>query len=159
RDFDPGSILKGIESEKLTAAWFAPVMTGMILSYAHRFAHDVSSMRWVIGGGERTPEGRIRAFSDYFTGAPYVDGYGLTESSSGDAVMDAGWEIQKIGSTGRAVAHVETSIRDENGAPLARGENGEICLRGPKVTTGYWKDPERTRSAFFPDGWFRTGDV
>ena len=41
---------------------------------------------------------------------------------------------------------------------LRAGENGEICLRGPKVTQGYWKDPEKTASAFFGD-WFRTGDV
>ena len=40
----------------------------------------------------------------------------------------------------------------------APGENGEICLRGPKVTQGYWKDPAKTASAFFGD-WFRTGDV
>ncbi len=41
---------------------------------------------------------------------------------------------------------------------LPPGQNGEICLRGPKVTQGYWKDPEKTASAFFGD-WFRTGDV
>ena len=40
----------------------------------------------------------------------------------------------------------------------AAGENGEICLRGPKVTQGYWKDPAKTAAAFFGD-WFRTGDV
>ena len=41
---------------------------------------------------------------------------------------------------------------------MSPGENGEICLRGPKVTQGYWRDPEKTAAAFFGD-WFRTGDV
>ncbi|MFX5355150.1 long-chain fatty acid--CoA ligase, partial [Acinetobacter baumannii] len=44
------------------------------------------------------------------------------------------------------------------GKRLPAGRNGEICLRGPKVTQGYWKDPEKTASAFFGD-WFRTGDI
>jgi fatty-acyl-CoA synthase len=72
--------------------------------------------------------------------------------------MEAGREIEKIGSTGRAIAHVEIEIRDDAGNRLPSGENGEICLRGPKVTQGYWKDPEKTAAAFFGD-WFRTGDV
>ena len=72
--------------------------------------------------------------------------------------MEAGREIEKIGSTGRAIAHVEIEIRDDAGKRLPPGENGEICLRGPKVTQGYWKDPEKTAAAFFGD-WFRTGDI
>jgi len=122
----------------------------------HRY--DVSSLRWAIGGGEKTPEGRIRDFSRFFKNARYIDGYGLTESCGGDTLMEAGREIEKIGSTGRALAHVEIEIRDDAGHRLAAGENGEICLRGPKVTQGYWKDPEKTAAAFFGD-WFRTGDI
>jgi fatty-acyl-CoA synthase len=72
--------------------------------------------------------------------------------------MEPGREIEKIGSTGRAIAHVEIEIRDDAGNRLVPGENGEICLRGPKITKGYWKDPQKTASAFFGD-WFRTGDV
>jgi fatty-acyl-CoA synthase len=115
-------------------------------------------LRWAIGGGEKTPEARIRAFSQYFKNARYLDAYGLTETCGGDTFMEAGSEIAKIGSTGRAVAHVEIEIRDDTGRSLAAGEHGEICLRGPKITKGYWKDPQKTAAAFFGD-WFRTGDV
>jgi fatty-acyl-CoA synthase len=158
RNFEPEAALAAIEAEKLNAAWFAPVMTTAILTCPARDRYDVSSLRWTIGGGERTPEGRIRAFSEYFRHARYIDGYGLTESCGGDTLMEAGREIEKIGSTGRALAHVEIEIRDDTGHRLAAGENGEICLRGPKVTRSYWKDPEKTAAAFFGD-WFRTGDV
>jgi fatty-acyl-CoA synthase len=73
-------------------------------------------------------------------------------------MMEAGREIEKIGSVGRALAHVEVSIRAANGATLAPGEAGEICLRGPKITSGYWRDAQKTKASFFGE-WFRTGDI
>ncbi len=72
--------------------------------------------------------------------------------------MEAGREIDKIGSTGRAMPHVQIEIRDDEGRALPPGVEGEICLKGPKVTKGYWKDPEKTAKSFFGD-WFRSGDV
>ena len=158
RDFDPEQALAAIEAERLNAAWFAPVMTTAILTCPARNRYDVSSLKWAIGGGEKTPELRIRAFSDFFKNARYIDAYGLTETCGGDTFMEAGREIEKIGSTGRAVAHVEIEIRDDQGNRLAPGQNGEICLRGPKVTQGYWEDPEKTVAAFIGD-WFRSGDI
>ena len=158
RDFDAEACLAAIEADRLDAAWLAPVMTTAILTCPNRERYDVSSLRWAIGGGEKTPEQRIRAFSRYFTNARYIDAYGLTETCGGDTFMEAGREIAKIGSTGRPVAHVEIEIRDDAGKRVAPGVNGEICLRGPKVTRGYWKDPEKTAAAFFGD-WFRSGDV
>jgi fatty-acyl-CoA synthase len=158
RDFRPEEALAAIEAEKLNAAWFAPVMTTALLTCPSRHRYDVSSLRWAIGGGEKTPEARIRAFSELFKNARYIDAYGLTETCGGDTFIEAGREIEKIGSTGRAIAHVEIEIRDDAGNPLPPGAIGEICLRGPKITQGYWKDPEKTASAFFGD-WFRSGDV
>jgi fatty-acyl-CoA synthase len=158
RDFEPEQALAAIEAEKLNAAWFAPVMTTAILTCPTRDRYDVSSLQWAIGGGEKTPEVRIRAFSDYFKNARYIDAYGLTETCGGDTFMEAGREVEKIGSTGRAIAHVEIEIRDDRGNRLPPGVNGEICLRGPKITQGYWNDPEKTASAFFGD-WFRSGDI
>lgn len=158
RDFSAGSALELIEKERINCAWLAPVMTTALLAEAPAAARDLTSLRWVIGGGERTPEARIRSFTSVFTKARYIDAYGLTESCSGDTLMEAGREIEKIGSVGRALAHIEIDIRDENGARLPSGQAGEICLRGPKVTRGYWNDPAKTKAAFFDD-WFRTGDM
>ncbi len=158
RDFDAAQVLGSIEKEQLTGAWLAPVMLSGLLTFPDRHRYNVKSLDWVIGGGERTPEARIRAFSDYFTGGRYIDAYGLTESCSGDTLMEAGREIAKIGSVGRALAHVEIEIRDDTGCPLPAGKAGEICLRGPKITRGYWNDPRTTAASFYGD-WFRTGDV
>ncbi|AMA57319.1 AMP-binding protein [Bradyrhizobium sp. CCGE-LA001] len=158
RNFEPEAALAAIAEDKLNAAWFAPVMTTAMLTCPTRDRYDVSSLKWAIGGGEKTPELRIRAFSEYFRNARYIDAYGLTETVGGDTFMEKGREIEKIGSTGRAIAHVEIDIRDEDGKTLPPNVNGEICLRGPKITRGYWKDPEKTASAFFGN-WFRSGDV
>ncbi len=58
----------------------------------------------------------------------------------------------------RSVRHVELAIMDDEGRTLSSGQQGEVCVRGPKVTNGYWHDEAKT-SASFVNGWFRTGDV
>ena len=158
RDFEPVAVFDSIARERLTCAWFAPVMTGRLISHQGSQDYDLTSLRWAIGGGERTPEQLIGAFATLFPNARYIDGYGLTESCSGDTLMEPGREIEKIGSTGRALAHVEVEIRDDTGTVLPPNMPGEICLRGPRITKGYWKDAEKTGKSFFGD-WFRTGDI
>jgi fatty-acyl-CoA synthase len=158
REFEAEAALAAIAAEKLTGAWLAPVMTNALLALPNRADYDTSTLRWVIGGGEKTPETRIRAFAEAFPSARYIDAYGLTESVSGDTLMPPGMEIAKIGSVGRALPHVAVGIRDDDGKPLAPGVEGEICLRGPKITKGYWRDPQKTTASFFGE-WFRTGDV
>jgi len=158
RDYAPEAVLAAIERHRLTCGWMAPVMLSGVLAHPGRERFDLASFKWLIGGGERTPENRIREFGNLFTAGRYIDGYGLTESCSGDTLMEAGMEIAKIGSTGRALAHVEVTIRDDAGNALPAEVEGEICLRGPKITRGYWNAPEKTAESFFADR-FRTGDV
>jgi len=159
RDFDPGATLAAIDRHRLTGAWMAPVMTNAVLGLADAGRFDLASLRWLIGGGERTPEQRIRAFSALFPRARYIDAYGMTETVSGDTLMEEGYEILKIGSTGRPVAHVEISIRDDAGNALPAATQGEICMRGAKVSSGYWRDERTTALSFHRDGWLRSGDV
>jgi fatty-acyl-CoA synthase len=158
RDFDADQVLATIQQGQLTGTWLPPVMLNRLLALKSRDEYDVGSIRWVIGGGERTPIERIVSFGTLFKHGRYVDAYGLTETCSGDTMMLAGHEHLKIGSAGRALAHVLIEVRDADGSTLPPGHTGEICLSGPKVTQGYWKDPERTSASFF-GRWFRTGDM
>jgi fatty-acyl-CoA synthase len=66
---------------------------------------------------------------------------------------------EQIGSAGHPLMHVSVQIGDEHGLELPRGRVGEIQVRGPGVTPGYWHDPEATLAAFTAHGWFRTGDA
>ncbi|WP_026437535.1 long-chain-fatty-acid--CoA ligase [Acidovorax sp. JHL-9] len=159
RDFDPVKVLATIERERITCGWMAPVMLNRTLNCPERMNYRVDSLRWIVGGGEKTPEERIREFTSYFTASRYIDAYGLTESCSGDTFMEPGREIEKIGSTGRATLLVRLEIRDDEGRSVPVGVQGEICLSGPKVTKGYWRDPVKTAATFHADGWLRTGDL
>jgi fatty-acyl-CoA synthase len=66
---------------------------------------------------------------------------------------------EQIGSAGHPLMHVKVQIGDERGLEVPRNRVGEIQVRGPGVTPGYWHDPEATKAAFTADGWFRTGDA
>lgn len=158
REFDAAGALDLIAQERLTAAWLAPVMGSSILAEQAASPRDTASIEWVIGGGERTPEGRIREFSGAFPNGRYIDAYGLTETCGGDTMMEAGREIEKIGSVGRPLSRVEIAIRDDEGRNLPSGTEGEVCVRGEKVTPGYWNAPDKTAASFF-GRWLRTGDV
>ncbi|WFU74033.1 non-ribosomal peptide synthetase [Bradyrhizobium sp. CB2312] len=88
-------------------------------------------------------------------GVPVLETYGMTEAASQIAANP--FELRKVGSVGRA-AGPEIAIMDETGRLLASGERGEIMLRGPNMSRGYYNDEAATRTAF-RDGWFRTGDL
>lgn len=88
-------------------------------------------------------------------GVPVLETYGMTEAASQIAANP--FELRKIGSVGRA-AGPEIAIMDESGRALASGERGEIMLRGPNMSRGYYNDEAATQAAF-RDGWFRTGDL
>ncbi|MFK3780097.1 AMP-binding protein [Agrobacterium sp. NPDC089420] len=159
RDFDPRKVLETIVLRRVDGIWLAPVMTNDILALPVEGLPTMDTLRWCIGGGERTPESRISAFMKRFPQARYIDAYGMTETCSGDTMMEPGRELEKIGSVGRALRFVEVQIRDDEGAPLPAGEEGEICMRGPKVMREYWRDPDNTAAVFHPDGYMRSGDI
>jgi acyl-CoA synthetase (AMP-forming)/AMP-acid ligase II len=133
-------------------------MVNAVLQVPGLSGYDTSSVRLIIGGGEKMPEPVVRRILDAFPGAWFADAYGLTETVSGDTFLDREHSLSKIGSVGRPVAHVELRIVDELGEPVPAGTLGEIALRGPKVFDGYWRDEEATARAI-RNGWFHTGDI
>jgi 2-oxoisovalerate dehydrogenase E1 component len=157
--FDVLDLLETIGRERPTNIWLAPAMVNALLQEPRLGEFDTSSVRFVVGGGEKMPLALIERLLKAFPKARFADAYGLTETVSGDTFLDEEHTLAKIGSVGKPVMGVGVRIVDEEDRPVAAGEPGEILLRGPKVTAGYWKDPEATAAAFTADGWFRTGDV
>jgi long-chain acyl-CoA synthetase len=91
------------------------------------------------------------------TGLTIQEGYGLTETAS--AVTYNHMIRHRIGSVGQEVPGVEVQIRDLEGRPVGRGEEGEICIRGRNVMQGYLDHPQETEAAFWKGGWLRSGDI
>ncbi|AXR79561.1 AMP-dependent synthetase/ligase [Natrarchaeobaculum sulfurireducens] len=111
----------------------------------------------ISGGGSLSPE-LCRLY--HAMGLPIHEGYGLTETSPVVTVNPP--EEVKIGTIGPALPDVELQVEQQVADQDAfddSGEVGELLVKGPNVTQGYWNKPGATRGAFTDDGWFRTGDI
>lgn len=158
RKFDPIEVLKAIDKEKVTNLWLSPAMTIMLFNEPNFDQYDVSSVRFIIDGGEKMPEALIMKFKEKFPTAWFADAYGLTETVSGDTFLAKDRMLNKIGSVGKPVAHLSVCILDDNDKEVPPNGLGEICLKGPKVFKGYWKNPKATEETI-RNGWFHTGDI
>ncbi len=92
------------------------------------------------------------------TGNPIIQAYGLTETSPAASMNPLDMDFYN-GKVGLPIPATNISIKDEYGNDLEIGEIGEICIKGPQVTQGYWQHPELNKTAFTNDGFFRSGDI
>ncbi|MFN3891667.1 MAG: AMP-binding protein [Beijerinckiaceae bacterium] len=118
---------------------------------------DLSRLSLCISGGMATQAAVAKRWKE-LTGKPIIEGYGLSETSPLVSVNRLDIE-EFTGTIGYPVPSTHVRIVDANGAPVAIGEEGELCVKGPQVMSGYFAQPEETARALTPDGWFRTGDV
>jgi len=145
--------------DKVKPAFFSGVNTlyDALLNSPEFAKLDFSGLKLCLQGGtalRRATAERWKAL----TGKNVIEGYGLSETSA--AITYNRWDAANpVGSIGLALGEVEITLRDESGALVPMGEPGELCARGPHITTGYWQQPQETRDAFFEGGWFRTGDI
>ena len=109
-------------------------------------------------GGSGMGRPGIYEFIETEWDARVVGGYGQTEVCGFATFIDYPDMVDHPRSIGWPMPHVEMTILDPDGNQLPPGEEGEICLRGPAVMLGYWRNPEATEAAL-GDGWLRTGDL
>jgi acyl-CoA synthetase (AMP-forming)/AMP-acid ligase II len=118
---------------------------------------DFSQLCVTQAGGMAASEGTARQWQQV-TGCTMVEGWGMSETcaiGTNNPILSKEFS----GTIGLPMSGVDIAIKDEEGHDLALGESGEICIRGPNVMTGYYRQPEETRKAFTPDGYMRTGDI
>lgn len=152
--FKPADIAEIVAEERITGLVLAAQILFGLLDMEP--APDFGSVRYLLFGGV-APNVR-RTVKAAFPHVRLVDTFGMTELCNGACYMDAAHEEEKIGALGVPFPLVHIRIVDESFTEVAPGVEGEIIVRGPKVSPGYWKDDEanaRTRR----DGWFLTGDV
>ncbi|GAA0411913.1 long-chain-fatty-acid--CoA ligase [Massilia aurea] len=122
------------------------------------FAHlDFSGLRICNGGGMAVQKAVADKWRD-ITGVAIIEGYGLSETSP-VATCNRADVLDFTGTIGLPVPSTDIAIIDDAGNPVARGESGEIAIRGPQVMQGYWNQPAETAKVMTADGFFRSGDI
>jgi long-chain acyl-CoA synthetase len=154
--FDPKRVLEAIERYRVQYMPVVPTMLVYLLNHPDRAHYDLTSLTRITSGGAALPE-RLRLDFEEAVQCRILQGYGLSESAS----VATSYELEQAyrpGSAGLAVPGVEIRIVDDEDCSLPARGIGEICLAGPNISAGYFRDPEATRQAL-RDGWLHTGDV
>lgn len=156
--FELDQVMQTIHKKKPTLFPAVPTIYTAINNHKERDKYDLSSIKFCISGGAPLPV-EVKAEFEKVTGCKLVEGYGLSESSP-VATTNPVNGISKAGSIGLPLPGtlIEIMSLDDRTKPVARGERGEICIRGPQVMKGYWNKPEATADAIV-DGRLHTGDV
>ncbi len=156
KKFDPKEILLRLEEEKATLFMALPTMLKMMTDEEDFAFTDLSTLHYLLVGGEPMPIPLIEAWHQ--KGIPVRQGYGMTEVGPNLTSLHQDDAVRKKGSIGRPNFYVQAKIVDPQGARIVDDQTGELLLKGPMVTPGYWRDEQATAEAFL-DGWFRTGDL
>jgi long-chain acyl-CoA synthetase len=155
--FDLNETLRSIEQKRVTILVGVPTLFHAINEYAHTSRYDLSSLKICISGGDSLPPSVQEKFIG-LSGCPLAEGYGLTEAAPVATCSNPLEGIGKPGSCGLPLPQTTIEIVASDGTVLAPGEIGEICIAGPQVMLGYWRQPEATR-ACLANGRLRTGDI
>jgi long-chain acyl-CoA synthetase len=118
---------------------------------------DFSSLCVSQAGGMAASEGTAKHWLEV-TGSPMIEGWGMSETcaiGTNNPVLNREFS----GTIGLPLPGIDVAIKDDDGNSLGLGEPGEICIKGPQVMTGYYRQPEENAKAFTADGFMRTGDI
>jgi amino acid adenylation domain-containing protein len=165
----PASCAALIEAERLTVLYAVPLALTHLLLHGALDRRDLSSLRWVLFGGEPFPPRHLRALMERLPAARFSNIYGPTEVNGVTY-----WIVPALPPDydapipiGQPYPNVETRIVDDADAPVADGETGELLVRTPTMMRGYWGRPDLNARAFwsrrvfdhFEDVYHRTGDL
>ncbi len=158
--FDASRTLERLADPSLAITHYAGVPQ-MMEAFRRQPSFDPEKLRHmtalVSGGAPHSPADLDAWLAD---GIPLVQGFGMSEAGT---VFGMPVELDAIrrkrGSAGIGTPTIETRLVDSEGREVANGEPGELLLRGPSISPGYWRNPEETAKAIDAEGWFATGDV
>jgi fatty-acyl-CoA synthase len=158
REFDPGLALSilGNSDYKVSHFFAVPAPYQFMMNHPDFDKTDLSFLKIAGIGGAPCAEAILKTWSG--RGVSMIQGWGMTETSPGGIGLDAADAERKIGSAGKPLMHTEVKVVDDDGNELPWGEVGELYIRGPNITPGYWNKPEATEDSFDGD-WLKTGDA
>lgn len=156
--FDPDAVLRYVSAHRISHILWVPTMLYDVIASGRTDGHDTSHLEMIMCGGSPLPADLLTRATAAFPHTRVVQVYGLTEGGGTVTFVPPERLADKVGSAGRPSLNNRIRIVDEHGRPCAAGQVGQIQLRGPAMTTGYWDDPEAT-GQLFTDGWLNTGDL
>jgi fatty-acyl-CoA synthase len=156
RKFDASEILKALSFYRMTIWWAVPTMLKMMADDVLFESIDLSQLRYFVVGGEAMPIPLIEQW--HAKGVLIRQGYGLTEVGPNVTSLSHEDAIRKQGSIGKPNFYYQIKIADEQGSEVEVNAPGELLLKGPAVTPGYWNNEEASAESI-RDGWFHTGDL
>jgi fatty-acyl-CoA synthase len=154
--FDVSEIWDVIQREKCSVVLGVPTIWKMLMDDPAFATADLSRVRWFISGGAPLPIYIIDAYQK--RGVVFKQGFGMTEVGVNCFSMTVEDSYRKAGTIGRPMMYTKARLLREDGTECARDEVGDLYLKGPHVSAGYWNNPEETAKSYLENGWFRTGD-
>ncbi|MCR4842648.1 MAG: amino acid adenylation domain-containing protein [Eubacterium sp.] len=165
----PALLMKYIAENKITFLYWVPSALAMVVNTKAFGVADISSVKKVVFGGEVMPVPVLKAWTQNVPGAFYINGYGSTEATDGVTYYRINREFED-GETlpiGIPYPNTQILILDENDKPIGPDGTGELCIKGPSLSYGYYGDPEKTAEAFvqnplndsYPEKIYRMGDL
>lgn len=154
--FDPATTVEKVVDHRVTTISGPPTLWSALAGLPGVEPSMFATVRRAVSGAAKLPAEVHRQVRERL-GLDLLEGYGLTETTAG--VATAAGTSAPPGTVGRPMPGVEMRLVDPDGHDVLVGDPGEIWVRGPMVTPGYWGDPAATRAVLSEDGWLRTGDV
>src|SRR5438105_3992882 len=161
RKFDPAAWLHLIANDRATISLLVPTMIYALLDHPELERTDLSSLQTLMYGASPISPTRLAEGMERI-GPVFCQLYGQTESGGQGTALWRGQhdasDLRRLTSCGTPMPFNRVAILDTDNNPAPDGEAGEICIQGPSVMDGYWKQPELTEAAF-SGGWLHTGDI
>lgn len=161
RQFDPGAVLGAITELKPSLLTLTPTMLQMLLDHPDAPRSDFSSLRLTLYAGSAISLGLIKRAIAAMP-CEFMQFYGSTEAGGASSILRPSEhdleDEAKLQSCGRPLPLIEFRIVDGEGREVPIGEPGELMIRQPSITTGYWRQPE-TFAKVMDNGWYRSGDI
>ncbi|KAA0235449.1 MAG: 3-[(3aS,4S,7aS)-7a-methyl-1,5-dioxo-octahydro-1H-inden-4-yl]propanoyl:CoA ligase [Acidimicrobiales bacterium] len=158
--FDVPEVMRRVVEERITVLPGPPTLYQSILNHPDAGSFDMSKLRLAVTGAAVIPVELIHRMERELGFETIITGYGLTEACGIATMCRYDDDPETIATTsGRAIPDVEVRINDDEGEELARGEPGEVVVRGYNVMRGYFEDPAETEATIDSDGWLHTGDI
>ncbi len=158
RQFDPAQVLTLLERERVTIFAAVPTMYQMLTTASNWNEVDLSALRFCTSGGAPLPVPLVEKYTAE-KNIRFKQGFGMTEFGPGIFALAPEDAIRKAGSIGRPNFFVDAQIVGDENSFLGPNEAGELILKGPSYCSGYFNNPEATKTAVDERGYFHTGDA